>query len=192
MSFKDTEETFNPDKERLTLRETKLLTNKIGGSFMIKSNEESGSTVSITIDQKIVESKDKEISKKLELYEESLQRNKKIMIVDDDTKELAAITNYLEENQMIVSGSLYARDAIEKIESSHKFDLIILDDETNTYSAYETLKELKKNGKFNTPVVIMIDDNKEFIKLHYLKDGFADVIMKSKLKKELDRVLKRF
>ena len=192
LSFKDTEETFNPDKERLTLRETKLLTNKIGGSFMIKSNEESGSTVSITIDQKIVESKDKEISKKLELYEESLQRNKKIMVVDDDTKELAAITNYLEENQMIVSGSLYARDAIEKIESSHKFDLIILDDETNTYSAYETLKELKKTGKFNTPVVIMIDDNKEFIKLHYLKDGFADVIMKSKLKKELDRVLKRF
>lgn len=192
LSFKDTEEEFNPDKEKLTLRETKLLTNKIGGSFMVKSNEESGTTVSITIDQKIVETKEKEISKKLELYEESLQRSKRIIVIDDNTKELAFITNYLEENQMIANGSLYARDAIEKIENSHKFDLIILDDETSTYSAYETLKELKKNEKFNIPVVVMIDDSKEFIKLHYLKDGFSDVIMKSKLKKELDRVLKRF
>lgn len=192
LSFKDTDEIFNPDNEKLTLRESKLLTNKIGGSFMVKSSEESGTTVSITIDQKIVETKKTEISKKLELYEESLQTNKKIIVIDDDIKELTLITNYLEDNHMIVSGSLYARDAIEKIGNSHNFDLIILDDETSTYSAYETLKELKKNEKFNTPVVIMIDDSKEFIKLHYLKDGFADVIMKSKLKKELDRILKRF
>lgn len=192
LSFKDTDETLNPDNEKLTLRESKLLTNKIGGSFMVKSSEESGTTVSITIDQKIVETKKTEISKKLELYEESLQTNKKIIVIDDDIKELTLITNYLEDNHMIVSGSLYARDAIEKIGNSHNFDLIILDDETSTYSAYETLKELKKNEKFNTPVVIMIDDSKEFIKLHYLKDGFADVIMKSKLKKELDRILKRF
>lgn len=192
LSFKDTDEIFNPDNEKLTLRESKLLTNKIGGSFMVKSSEESGTTVSITIDQKIVETKKTEISKKLELYEESLQTNKKIIVIDDDIKELTLITNYLEDNHMIVSGSLYARDAIEKIGNSHNFDLIIIDDETSTYSAYEALKELKKNEKFNTPVVIMIDDSKEFIKLHYLKDGFADVIMKSKLKKELNRILKRF
>lgn len=192
LSFKDTDEIFNPDNEKLTLRESKLLTNKIGGSFMVKSSEESGTTVSITIDQKIVETKKTEISKKLELYEESLQTNKKIIVIDDDIKELTLITNYLEDNHMIVNGSLYARDAIEKIGNSHNFDLIIIDDETSTYSAYEALKELKKNEKFNTPVVIMIDDSKEFIKLHYLKDGFADVIMKSKLKKELNRILKRF
>lgn len=38
----------------------------------------------------------------------------------------------------------------------------------------------------------MINDNKEGIKLHYLKDGFADCIMKSKLDSEIKRIMKRF
>ena len=113
------------------------------------------------------------------------------MVVDENIKELTRITHFLEDKGNIVSSSLYANDVIEKIYKKYKYDLIILDDETSTSSAYDVLKELKKIEKFNTPVVIMIDDNKEFIKLHYLKDGFADIIMKSKLTSELERVIKK-
>ncbi|MBR4230558.1 MAG: response regulator [Bacilli bacterium] len=172
------------------LKVVKVLTNKIGGSFMVQADDK-GTTVSITIDQKIVENTETEISKKLDLYEESLHLNKKIMVVDENIKELTRITHFLEDKGNIVSSSLYANDVIEKIYKKYKYDLIILDDETSTSSAYDVLKELKKIEKFNTPVVIMIDDNKEFIKLHYLKDGFADVIMKSKLTSELERVIKK-
>ena len=179
------------EEKILNLKEVKKLTMVLGGNLIVKSEEGKGTTVSITIDQKIVPTKEKEISKKLDLYEQSLQKNKKIMVVDDDTKELSKITSYLENQEMHVSGSLFGRDVIDKIKSKHKFDLIILDDETNTISAYEVLKELKKDENFNIPVVVMIDDNKEFIKLHFMQDGFFDVIMKSKLNSELDRILKR-
>ena len=121
-----------------------------------------------------------------------LYHNKRVMVVDDDAKELAKITNFLENHNAEVSGSLFGRDIIEKIASNVKYDLILLDDETSTYSALDVLNELKKNKKFHTPVVIMIDDNKEFIKLHYLKDGFAECIMKSKLESEIDRIMKLF
>ena len=114
------------------------------------------------------------------------------MVVDDDAKELTKITSELEKSGANVSSSLFGRDIIEKVSNNQKFDLIILDDETSTYSGLEVLKELKKNHKFNTPVVIMIDDRKEFIKLEYLKDGFSDVILKSKLKSELERIMERF
>lgn len=180
------------DKKILNLKEIKKLITFLGGNLIVKSEEDKGTEVSITIDQKIVKIKDNGISKKLDLYEQSLYSDKRIMVVDDDAKELSKITNYLEKRDAIVNGSLFGRDVIDKISSKHKYDLIILDDETDTASAYEVLKELKKNPKFNIPVVIMIDDNKEFIKLHFLKDGFADVIMKSKLNSELDRILKRF
>ena len=159
---------------------------------MVKSEEKSGTTISIVLEQKIVESKETEISKKLESYEQSLYRNKRVMVVDDDAKELAQITTFLENHDASVSGSLFGRDAIEKIASNIKYDLILLDDETSTYSALEVLKELKKNKKFNIPVVVMINDNKEFIRLHYLQDGFADCIMKSKLESEINRIMKRF
>jgi len=113
------------------------------------------------------------------------------MVVDDDVKELSYIKKYLENKGMIVSSSLYGNDVIEKLEENYNFDLIILDDETNTYSALNILEELKKFDNFNIPVVVMINDNKETIRKHYLKDGFTDVIRKSNLKEELDRILNR-
>lgn len=182
----------NRDGDTLNLKEVKKLIYLLGGNLMVKSEEKVGTTVSIVLEQKIVESKETEITKRLESYEQSLYHNRKVMVVDDDAKELAKITTFLENHDADVSGSLFGRDAIEKIAYNIKYDLIILDDETNTYSALEVLKELKKNKKFNTPVVVMINDNKEFIKLHYLQDGFADCILKSKLESEIDRIMKRF
>jgi len=192
LSLEESIEKIDDEKSTFNLKEVKAIVEKLGGSFMIKSDEDSGTTVSITIDQKIVESKDEELQKKLEIYEETLYKNKKIMVVDDDAKELAEIVSFLEKNDAIVHSSLFGKDIVEKISNKHKYDLIILDDETNTGSALSTLQELKKNEKFNIPVVVMLNDNKEFIKLHYLKDGFADTISKSKLKDELERILKRF
>ncbi len=192
LSLEESMEKIDDEQVTFNLKEVKAIVEKLGGSFMVKSDEDSGTTVSITIDQKIVETKDEELTKKLEVYEESLYGNKKIMVIDDDAKELSEIINFFEKNNVVVHGSLFGKDIIEKISNKHKYDLIILDDETNTGSALSTLQELKKNEKFNIPVVVMLNDNKEFIKLHYLKDGFADTISKSKLKDELERILKRF
>ena len=52
--------------------------------------------------------------------------------------------------------------------------------------------QLKKINGFDIPVIIMIEEEKDFIKLHFLKDGFADIISKSKLDSEIERILKRF
>lgn len=183
---------LNSDKKIYNLKEIKKMTMIMGGNLIVKSEEGKGTTVSITIDQKVVTTNNLNISSKLDLYEQSLSRNKKIMVVDDDALELAKIVSFLEKKDTNVNSSLFGRDVLEKISNNHKFDLIILDDETSTMSGYEVLKELKKIPKFKTSVVIMLDENKEFIKSHYLKDGFSDVIIKSKLTSELERILKNF
>ena len=181
----------NSDGKILNLKAVKKLLSLLGGNLMLKSDEK-GTVVTVVLEQKIVENEEKAITKKLDTYEQTLYNNKRIMVVDDDAKELTAITNKLEKLGASVSGSLFGKDCIEKIASKIKYNLIILDDETSTYSAYDVLKELKKNEKFSTPVVVMIDDKKAFIRLHYLQDGFADCIMKSKLESEIERIMKRF
>ena len=55
--------------------------------------------------------------------------------------------------------------------------------------AIEILKELKKNPKFNTKVIVMIDKSLELIKDDLIKDGFNDVIFKENIDKELERIL---
>jgi len=181
------------DNEVINLVNVRMMVNKLGGSFMLKSEDKKGTTVNIVLDQKIYEpdSKNKDAIKKLAIYESTLNKGNNIMVVDDDVKELSYIKKYLENKGMIVSSSLYGNDVIEKLEENYNFDLIILDDETNTYSALNILEELKKIDNFNIPVVVMINDNKETIRKHYLKDGFTDVIRKSNVKEELDRVLNR-
>ena len=69
------------------------------------------------------------------------------------------------------------KDVIDKINQGDKFDLILLKDELKPESAYTVQKELKKNKKFQTPIIIMIEKDKEFIKEHFIKDGFTDCIV---------------
>jgi len=185
-------DTKNNDDRNLDILAVKKVVSMLGGSLMIKSEEGVGTTVTIILEQKVVETKETEISKKLESYEQSLYGEKQVLIVDDDEKELDKIEKQISSDGIMVSSSVYGRDAIEKVRSKLKYDLIILDDELGSTSALEVLKELQKIKNFKTPVVVMINDNKEGIKLHYLKDGFADTISKSKLESEIDRVMKRF
>ena len=191
LSLKTLSEESDLDKIALDLIKVRSLVNQIGGSFMIKSEKNKGTMVNIVLDQKIYETnnQNKDINKELTLYESTLNKGSNIMVVDDDAKELSDIKKYLETKGMHVSSSLYGMDTLQKLNENYKFDLIILDDETNTDSALTVLRELHKNPSFNIPVIVMINDNKEFIKKHYLKDGFTDIIKKSDLKKELDRVL---
>ena len=191
MSHEISEDQYKIDSEKqlLNLNDIKHVLPALDGTMVIKSEEGFGTTVSITINEKIAETKEREIVKKIEMYEESLKQNKKVMVVDDDAVELSKIKRIIENKVNNCSSSLFGIDVVENVSKNHKYDLIILDDETDTYSAYEILKELKKIEGFNIPVVIMIEDNKEFIKLHFLKDGFSDVILKSKLTQEIERVL---
>ncbi len=182
----------NVENRNLDIFSVKKLVNMLGGTLMVKSEEGVGTTVTIILEQKIVETNKTEMAKTLESYEHAVYGEKQILVIDDDERELKEIEKQIQEDGIMVSTSVYGRDAIEKARSKIKYDLIILDDEMDTYSAYEVLKALKKVKDFKTPVVVMINDNKEGIKLHYLKDGFADVISKSKLESEIERVLKRF
>lgn len=40
------------------------------------------------------------------------------------------------------------------------------------------LKKLKNIKKFKTPVIITLEKDKEFIKKHYINDGFSDYFLK--------------
>ena len=183
---------INEENKNLNILEIKKLINILGGSLMIKSDEGKGTTVVITLDQKIVATKETELTKRLENYEQTLHNNKKVLLIDDDEEELDKIAKLLEKETFEITASLIGRDAIEKIRNKNKYDLIILDDELTDITALTILKELKKLNNFKTPVVVMINDNKETIKLEYLKDGFADTISKSKLETEIERIIKRF
>ena len=166
-----------------TIKSIKLL----GGSFNIRSEENKGSTFTIVIDQKCDIKNKTDIMRNMEKYSSDVFGKKRVLVVDEDKEELFKISDILSKYNVDINTTMSGKDCIYKIKAGEIYNLIIVDDELKSESGLGTLQELKKNKKFNSKVIIMLNKNKEHLKSHYIEDGFDDVILKDDLDKELKK-----
>ena len=173
----------------LNLNIVKKIIKYLGGSIMIKSEVGKGSEFIIVLDQKIDLNSNYNESDK---YTSFVQKKTKVLLVDDNMEELSTIENILNKSNISYTSTTYSKDCLDKINNNYKYDIIIINDEMPEYSAYETLKKLKEIKGFNIPVVVILDKKKDFMKQHYIEDGFKDYILKEKLDREIKRVINKY
>ena len=161
--------------ENISLEDINKLINMMNGSLNIKSEE--GNEFTISIDSIIVETKKEEITNETD-----------ILFISNNERILKGLEYAFKEytTNSVMSGI----DAIDLIKSGESYNLIIIDDEMKPISGLETLKRLRKEN-INIPAIIMLDEGKEHIKNHYIKDGFIDYILKSDIKNEINRIIKK-
>ena len=162
--------------ENISLEDINKLINMMNGSLNIKSEE--GNEFTISIDSIIVEPKKEEITNETD-----------ILFISNNERILKGLEYAFEEytTNSVMSGI----DAIDLIKSGENYNLIIIDDEMKPISGLETLKRLRKEN-INIPAIIMLDEGKEHIKNHYIKDGFTDYIIKSDIKNEIKRIINKY
>lgn len=163
------------------------LVNKIikqsGGYFMIKSQLNKGTKTTIIIDQKI---KSYNNDTNLESLSKKYIRNKQLIVVDNNTDILKKIKELVKNYDVVTT--MYGKDLVHRVELGEKFDLIILGDEMDPDSGYDTLKKLKKIKNFNIPTIVLLNEDKDMIKEHYIEDGFDDYIFLPNLKEEITKI----
>lgn len=179
---KDEDKLANMDVD---LNITKKIINIIGGSIMIKSEVDKGTEFIVVIDQKI------ETGKKSNIKTNYNESKKRVLIVDDDLDKLNIEKELFIKHDIDAVGTMYGLDVINKISTGDKFDYIILDDDTVKGSAKSTLDELKEIPKFDTPVVVMLEENKKMIKEHYKEIGFSDYILKDDIETSINEFIKK-
>lgn len=192
----ETKELTKKEEESLNSLDVNLKTASkilklIGGSLHIKSEEGKGTTVSVYIDQKI-DSNETYYSENVKKYNEIMDKKNRVLLVSDDTEEINEFRREASKYKIIINGSLFASDTIARINAGERYNLIIIKDHMKESEALPILKELKKIKKFNTPVIVLLKENKSFIKKHYIEDGFKDVMIKEKFKTELKRILSKY
>ena len=185
------EEIKKIDKLNVSLPVAIKMIKLLDGNINIKSVPKKGTITTIVIDQKYVEDNNKEVIENLEKYSSYIFNKKRILLVDDDKEETLLIKNELAKYNVEVTSTLVGKEAIDKINSQKKYDLIIIDDELKLNNALEILKELKRNKKFNVPVIVMLEKNKEHFKDDYIESGFSDYILKNNLTEELKRIFEK-
>jgi len=181
------------DKEYLKLDELDVdlkiaykIIKLLNGTMYIKSEVGKGTEVIITLNQYIKEDDEIKNNVLIESYVQKRTNSMKVLIVNDDIKELKKIRTKLEEFGYETYTSLFGEDAINRIKNNEKYDLILIDDDMKLMSGISLLKELNKLGNESTKI-ILLERDKISIGHHYIEDGFDDYIDKTKLNDEIGK-----
>ena len=161
-----------------------------GGNINITSKENKGTIVTIVINQEINYDSTGLMLKNINNYSNP-NRKSRVLLVDDN-KELERVEKILDERDIDKVVTLFGQDCVDKIEHNEEYDLIIIKDELKEETAFEILNKLKQIPKFKIPVIVAIDKEKEFIKEHFINDGFKDCIVLNDDKKQMTDVLCKY
>jgi CheY-like chemotaxis protein len=75
---------------------------------------------------------------------------KKVLIVDDDIRNIFALTSLLEHHQMQVVYAENGRDAIEVLQSTSEVDIVLMDVMMPEMDGYETIRAIRQ-GQIHPP-----------------------------------------
>lgn len=160
----------------------------LGGTMYIKNEEDKGTEVTITIDQRIVVNEEISLNSKVDSYIKTRRNANKVLIVDDSEEEIRRIKTSLERKGYDVAISMFGADAIDRIKNKEKYDVIVIDDEMSLMNGINVLQELEKL-KNKSKKIVLLNKDKLFIAKHYINDGFDDYIDKSNLIDEINKKL---
>jgi CheY-like chemotaxis protein/signal transduction histidine kinase len=86
----------------------------------------------------------------------SVLKNKKILVVDDDMRNVFALTQVLEGMQMHVKVAKNGREALKHLEQDADIDLILMDIMMPEMDGYEAIREIRKKEKLKKLPIIAL------------------------------------
>lgn len=179
----DLGETSTIEGTGLGLTITKDLIDKMHGEITLQSTYGEGSIFSVIIPQKVADDTPVgDINAPVAGVEERGQaytaKAANILIVDDTELNTIVVKNLLKDIESTIDVALSGNEAIEKIKSGNKYDIIFLDARMPELSGKETLDILKKDCHINIPVICLTANVKEGAREESISEGFTDYLSK--------------
>jgi len=120
----------------------------------------------------------KDIIRKLHNSHDVL-RNRKIMIVDDDIRNIYSLTNALEEHGLICVTAENGKDALERLAETQNVDLILMDVMMPEMDGYEATTEIRKQEAYRKlPIIALTAKAMKGDKEKCLAAGMSDYVSK--------------
>jgi CheY-like chemotaxis protein/HAMP domain-containing protein len=135
------------------------------------------------------ESKQKMIER-LHSSNESL-RGRKVLVVDDDARNIFALSIVLENREMEVLTATNGRQAIELIQNTPDLAVVLMDIMMPEMDGYQTMREIRKNPEFRTlPILALTAKAMKGDREKCLEAGASDYIAKPVNTEELLSLLR--
>jgi CheY-like chemotaxis protein len=106
-------------------------------------------------------------------------RNRKVLVVDDDARNIFALTTVLENQEMEVVSATNGRQAIELIQAMPDLSVVLMDIMMPEMDGYETMREIRKQPEFRTlPILALTAKAMKGDREKCLQAGASDYIAK--------------
>ncbi|MCR5867771.1 HAMP domain-containing protein [Aquincola sp. J276] len=106
-------------------------------------------------------------------------RGHKVLVVDDDARNIFALTTLLENQEMEVVSATNGRDAIRLIEESDDIGIVLMDIMMPDMDGYETMREIRKHPRLrNLPILALTAKAMKGDREKCLEAGASDYISK--------------
>src|SRR4029077_7317095 len=83
-------------------------------------------------------------------------RGRKVLVVDDDARNIFALTTVLENHEMEVLSATNGRQAIELIQTTPDLSVVLMDIMMPEMDGYETLREIRKIPEFRALPILAL------------------------------------
>ena len=87
---------------------------------------------------------------------DSVFAGKRILVVDDDVRNIFSLTSVLEDHGMQVRFAENGKDAIAELENDPNVDLVLMDIMMPEMDGYDTTREIRRNAKFRSLPIIAL------------------------------------
>jgi CheY-like chemotaxis protein len=106
-------------------------------------------------------------------------RNRKVLVVDDDARNIFALTSLLENHEVDVVSTTKGKDAIELIETTPDISLVLMDIMMPEMDGYETIRRIRADPQFRTlPILALTAKAMKGDREKCLEAGASDYISK--------------
>jgi CheY-like chemotaxis protein len=106
-------------------------------------------------------------------------RGRKVLVVDDDARNIFALTSVLENHEVEVVSATNGRQAIDLLKNSPDMEMVLMDIMMPEMDGYETMREIRKDPAFRTlPILALTAKAMKGDREKCLQAGASDYISK--------------
>ena len=104
---------------------------------------------------------------------------KKVLVVDDDIRNIFAMTSLLERHNMVVYSAENGKDALEVLRNNDEVDIVLMDIMMPEMDGYDTMHEIRKIAKFKQlPILALTAKAMKGDREKCIEAGASDYISK--------------
>ena len=182
----DVNEIKGKDNLIVNLKTVNKLINIIGGTLSIESLNNNGTTINITLDQKIVQRDGSTLDEKLDTYNKYMSDKKIIGIISENKDNVKVIKQIGKKNNYNVESFEMTKTCLDKIRDGEVFDTIVIDEDMDKIDARSFLDKVRKVESFKGKVFVITKKKSIQLKKELKDYGFDAILIEPLNKKDVE------